>query len=124
MSVYRKFRFPDLTFDFDQWTLSAEGKKMLSEVAEQIRKDKKWLYLKIDGHTDSIGSLSYNMDLSLKRAISAATYLISHEGVDPSKIFIKCLGKSTPITDNGTSDGRRKNRRTEILFLVSKDGQQ
>lgn len=124
MSVYRKFRFPDLTFDFDQWTLSAEGKKMLSEVAEQIRKDKKWLYLKIDGHTDSIGSLAYNMDLSLKRAISAATYLISHEGVDPSKIFIKGLGKSTPITDNDTADGRRKNRRTEILFLVSKDGQQ
>lgn len=122
MSVYRRFRFPDLTFDFDQWTLSGEGKKMLSEVAEQIRKDKKWLYLKIDGHTDGIGSLAYNMDLSLKRAISAATYLISHEGVDPSKIFIKGLGKSTPITDNGTADGRRKNRRTEILFLVSKDG--
>ena len=96
---------------------------MLSEVAEQIRKDKKWLYLKIDGHTDSIGSLAYNMDLSLKRAISAATYLISHEGVDPSKIFIKGLGKSTPISDNATADGRRKNRRTEILFLVSKDGQ-
>lgn len=123
MSVYRRFRFPDVTFDFDQWTLSTEGKKMLSEVAEQIRKDKKWLYLKIDGHTDSIGSLAYNMDLSLKRAISAATYLISHEGVDPSKIFIKGLGKSTPISDNATADGRRKNRRTEILFLVSKDGQ-
>lgn len=123
MSVYRKFRFPDVTFDFDQWTLSSEGKKMLSEVAEQIRKDKKWLYIKIDGHTDSIGSLAYNMDLSLKRAIAAATHLISHEGVDPSKIFIKGFGKSAEIADNSTSEGRRKNRRTEILFLVSKDGQ-
>ncbi len=123
MSVYRKFRFPDVTFDFDQWTLSGEGKKMLSEVAEQIRKDKKWLYIKIDGHTDSIGSLAYNMDLSLKRAISAATYLISHEGVDPSKIFIKGFGKSAEIADNSTAEGRRKNRRTEILFLVGKDGQ-
>ncbi len=123
MAVYRRFRFPDVTFDFDQWNLSDEGKKMLSEVAEQIRKDKKWLYIKIDGHTDGIGSLAYNMDLSLKRAISAATYLISHEGVDPSKIFIKGLGKSNPISDNETAEGRRKNRRTEILFLVSKDGQ-
>lgn len=122
MAVYRKFRFPDVTFDFDQWTLSEEGKKMLSEVAEQIRKDKKWLYIKIDGHTDSIGSLSYNMDLSLKRAIATATHLISYEGVDPSKIFIKGFGKSASIADNNTSDGRRKNRRTEILFLVSKDG--
>lgn len=122
MSVYRKFRFPDVTFDFDQWTLSVEGKKMLSEVSDQIRKDKKWLYIKIDGHTDSIGSLSYNMDLSLKRAIAAATYLISNEGVDPEKIFIKGFGKSTPIADNNTSEGRKKNRRTEVLFLVSKDG--
>jgi outer membrane protein OmpA-like peptidoglycan-associated protein len=123
MSVYRRFRFSDVTFDFDQWTLSAEGRKMLAEVAEQIRKDKKWLFLKIDGHTDSIGSLAYNMDLSLKRAISAATYLISHEGIDPAKIFIKGFGKSSAISDNDTAEGRRKNRRTEILFLVSKDGQ-
>jgi outer membrane protein OmpA-like peptidoglycan-associated protein len=123
MAVYRKFRFPDVTFDFDQWTLSASGKKMLSEVAEQIRKDKKWLYIKIDGHTDGIGSLSYNMDLSLKRAIAAATYLISHEGVNPAKVFIKGLGKSSPIAENNTAAGRSKNRRTEVLFLVSKEGQ-
>ncbi len=122
MAVYRKFRFPDVTFDFDQWTLSPEGRKMLSEVAEQIRKDKKWLYLKVDGHTDGIGSIPYNMDLSLKRAIAAATYLISSEGVDPARIFIKGFGKSTPIADNATVEGRRKNRRTEILFLVAKDG--
>lgn len=123
MTVYRKFRFPDVTFDFDQWTLSTEGKKMLSEVAEQIRKDKKWLYLKVDGHSDSIGSLPYNMELSLKRAIAAATYLISYEGIEASKIFIKGFGKSAAIADNSTADGRRKNRRTEILFLVSKDSQ-
>lgn len=123
MTVYRKFLFPDVIFDFDQWTPSILGKKMLSEVAEQIRKDKKWLYLKIDGHTDTIGSLSYNMDLSLKRAISAATYLISHEGIDPSKIFIEGRGQSSPIAENNSADGRRKNRRTEILFLVSKEGQ-
>lgn len=123
MTVYRKFRFPDVTFDFDQWTLSNEGKKMLSEVSELIRKDKKWLYLKIDGHTDSIGSVAYNMDLSLKRSIAAATYLVSNEGIEANKIFITGYGKSTPIADNDTADGRRKNRRTEILFLVRKEGQ-
>src|SRR6185369_11105410 len=101
MTVYRRFRFPDVTFDFDQWTLSSEGKKMLSEVSELIRKDKKWLYLKIDGHSDSIGSVAYNMDLSLKRSIAAATYLVSNEGIEASKIFIAGYGKSTPIADNG-----------------------
>lgn len=123
MTIYRKFRFPDVTSEFNQWSLSNEGKKMLSEVAEQIRKDKKWLYIKIDGHTDAIGSTSYNMDLSLKRAIAAASYLISHEGVDPTKVFIKGFGKSSPIDNNNNADGRRKNRRTEILFLVSPEGQ-
>jgi len=122
MSVYRKFRLPDVTYDLDQWSLSSSGKKMLSDVAEQIRKDKKWLYIKIDGHTDGIGSLSYNMDLSLKRAIAAASYLISHEGIDPSKVFIKGLGKSSPMAENNTAVGRRENRRTELLLLVSKEG--
>ncbi|MFZ2949108.1 MAG: OmpA family protein, partial [Desulfuromonadaceae bacterium] len=121
MSVYRKFRFPDLTFDLDQWSLSSSGKKMLSEVAEQIRKDKKWLFIRIDGHTDGIGSVTYNMDLSLKRAIAAATYIISHEGVDPSKVFIKGFGKSAPMAENNTAVGRRDNRRTELLFLVPKE---
>lgn len=122
MSVYRKFRFPDVSFDFDQWTLSNEGRKMLSEVAGQIRKDKKWLFLRVDGYTDNVGSVSYNMDLSLKRAIAVATYLISYEGIDPDKIFIKGLGKSSTLADNDSAEGRRKNRRTEILFLVNKEG--
>ncbi|RNC68754.1 MAG: OmpA family protein [Desulfuromonadales bacterium] len=118
MAVYRKFRFPDVTYDFDQWSLSAEGKKSLSEVAELIRKDKKWVFLRVDGHTDNIGSASYNMDLSLKRAISVASYLISREGIDAGRIFIKGLGKSKPLADNAASDGRKLNRRCEILFLV------
>lgn len=121
MAVYRKFRFPDVTFELDQWSLSSSGKQMLSEVAEQIRKDKKWLYIKIDGHTDGIGSAAYNMDLSLKRAIAAATYIISHEGVDPSKVFIKGFGKSSPMSENTTAAGRRDNRRTELLLLISKE---
>ncbi len=123
MTVYRKFLFPDVIFDFDQWSLSPRGKKMLSEVADKIRKDTKWLYLKIDGHTDAIGSESYNMELSLKRATAAAAYLISHEGVNSSKIFIEGRGQSTPIADNNTAAGRRNNRRTEILFLVAKEAQ-
>lgn len=122
MTVYRKFSFPDVTFDAGQWAPSSEGRKMLSEVAEQIRKDKKWLYIKIDGHTDGVGSLSYNMDLSLKRAVAIATYLISNEGVSSTKIFVKGLGKSAPIAENNTAAGRSKNRRTEIMFLVPKEG--
>jgi outer membrane protein OmpA-like peptidoglycan-associated protein len=121
MSVYRKFRFPDIMFDFGEADLTPQVKQSLSELAEQIRNDKKWSYLRIDAHTDSIGSEKYNIDLSLKRSISVASYLIVKEGIDPSKIFIKGMGKSKLIADNITTEGRRINRRFEILFLVPKE---
>jgi outer membrane protein OmpA-like peptidoglycan-associated protein len=121
MRVYRKFRFPDVTFDFDQWGLSEEGKKSISEVAELIRKDTKWIYLRVDGYTDNVGSAGYNMDLSLKRAVSVASYLVAREGIDPAKVFIQGLGKSMPLADNATADGRKLNRRCEILFLIPKE---
>ena len=120
MLVYRKFRFADIMFEFGQADLSNEVKKSLSEVAEQARADKHWTFMRIDGHTDSIGSTGYNMDLSVKRAIAIASYLIIKEGIDPSKVFIKGLGKSKLIGDNSTTEGRRLNRRFEILFLVPK----
>jgi outer membrane protein OmpA-like peptidoglycan-associated protein len=120
MTVYRKFRFPDVLFEFGGMELSPDVRKSLSEVAEQIRNDKKWTYLRIDGHSDSIGSVSYNLDLSLKRAIAVATYLITTEGIDPGRVFIKGMGKSKPLSDNDTTEGRRINRRFEILFLVPK----
>jgi outer membrane protein OmpA-like peptidoglycan-associated protein len=120
MTVYRKFRFPDVLFEFGRTELSPDVQKSLSDVAEQIRNDKKWTYLRIDGHSDSIGSANYNLDLSLKRAITVATYLITREGIDPGRVFIKGMGKSKPVSDNDTTEGRRINRRFEILFLVPK----
>jgi outer membrane protein OmpA-like peptidoglycan-associated protein len=120
MVVYRKFRFADGRFEFNMADLSDEVKRSISEAAEQIRGDKNWVYLRIDGHTDSIGSVNYNMDLSLKRAIAVASYLITKEGIDPRRIFVKGMGKTKTIADNATPEGRRLNRRFEILFLVPK----
>ncbi len=121
MKVYRKFRFPDVIFEFGQMELSPEVKKSLSEVAEQIRNDKRWEFLRIDGHSDDIGSAKYNLDLSLKRAIAVASYLITREGIDPGRVFVKGMGKTKPIADNATADGRRINRRFEILLLIPKE---
>ncbi len=119
-AVYRKFRFPDIAFDYDQWSISEEGKKYLAEVAAEIRNDKKWAYLRVDGYSDNIGSENYNMDISLKRAISVAGYLINKEGVDPARIFVKGMGEAKPLADNSITEGRRFNRRCEVLFLVPK----
>lgn len=122
VKLYRKFKFTDLMYELGSSALSNTGKKMLSEMAEQIRNDTKWLFIRVDGHTDNIGSLVYNMDLSLKRAVTAAAYLVGNEGVDTTKIFVKGFGKTAPIADNASAEGRRKNRRTEVLLFVSIDG--
>jgi len=121
VTVYRKFRLPDNLFEFDNAELVPEVQKSLTELAEFIRKDTKWVFLRIDGHTDAVGSVKYNMDLSLKRAISVANYLITREGIDPSRIFLQGMGKSVPIADNSTDEGRKLNRRIEVVFLVHKE---
>lgn len=121
VSAYRKFRLPDSLFEFDNSDMIPEVQKSVSELAEFIRTDTKWVFLRIDGHTDAVGSVKYNMDLSLKRAITVANYLITHEGIDPSRIFVRGMGKSAPIADNSTDEGRKLNRRFEIVFLVHKE---
>lgn len=121
VKLYRKFKFPDGMYELGSSTLSSAGRKMLSEVAEQIRNDTTWSLIRVDGHTDNIGSLVYNMDLSLKRAVAVATYLVGNEGIDATKIFIKGFGKTAPIADNSHAEGRRKNRRTEVLLFSPKE---
>lgn len=121
VTAYRKFRLPDNLFEFDNTDLIPEVQKSIAELAEFIRKDTKWVFLRIDGHTDAVGSVKYNMDLSLKRAITVANYLITREGIDSSRIFVRGMGKSTPIADNSTDEGRKLNRRFEIVFLVHKE---
>lgn len=121
VTTYRKFRLPDNLFEFDNAEMVPEVQKSIAELAEFIRKDTKWVFLRIDGHTDGVGSVKYNMDLSLKRAVTVANYLITREGIDPSRIFLRGMGKSAPIADNSTDEGRRLNRRIEIVFLVHKE---
>jgi len=121
VTAYKKFRLPDNLFEFDNAEMVPEVQKSIAELAEFIRKDTKWVFLRIDGHTDAVGSVRYNMDLSLKRAITIANYLITREGIDPSRIFVRGMGKSVPIADNSTDEGRKLNRRFEIVFLVHKE---
>jgi outer membrane protein OmpA-like peptidoglycan-associated protein len=121
VAVYRKFRLPDQLFEFDNVEMIPEVQKSVSELAEFIRKDSKWVFIRIDGHTDGVGSVKYNMDLSLRRAISVANYLVLREGIDPSRVFVRGMGKSAPIADNSSDEGRKLNRRFEIVFLVNKE---
>jgi len=65
------------------------------------------------GHTDNVGSDSYNQALSERRASSVAEYLIS-QGLEPGKVTSQGRGESQPITDNESEEGRARNRRVEL----------
>lgn len=116
--IRRRFRFPDASFSFNQWDLSEEGRKSISLVAEELRKEDKYFIISIEGHTDNVGSESYNQVLSFKRAVAAATHMVLRAGFDPARIFVKGYGESQPIDDNTTDEGRAHNRRVEFLVLV------
>ena len=67
------------------------------------------------GHTDDTGDDAYNLDLSRRRAEAVARYL-EEKGVDRAKIAVEGYGESRPTESNATDDGRRRNRRVEILI--------
>ncbi|OOZ35681.1 OmpA family protein [Solemya velesiana gill symbiont] len=107
----------DLTsdeFDFDSAVLKHAMKGALNDVAMKVMKSKGDESLMIIGHTDSVGFEAYNQGLSERRAQVVADYLGSL-GVSSNRMATKGMGESQPIADNGTEEGRAKNRRVEIM---------
>lgn len=70
----------------------------------------------IEGHTDSVGNKESNMKLSQNRADSVRNYIINNFGIAPERISAKGFGPTKPVADNGTTEGKQKNRRIEANF--------
>lgn len=87
----------------------------LSKVVELMRKNPN-MRIRVNGHTDNIGSETDNLKLSDNRAISVRNYLIQ-QGIDAARITTKGFGESKPIDTNATETGRANNRRTEIEII-------
>lgn len=81
-----------------------------------MRDHKEWTEILIEGHCDSDGSDAYNLDLSERRANSVQRFLLAH-GVEPSRLRAQGFGRSRPIADNSTLEGRALNRRVEFTIL-------
>ena len=103
----------DSYFDFNKATLKPAGKERIDSEIIPPMKEHSELRALVEGHTDSIGSEAYNLRLSERRANAVADYMES-QGISSSRITTKGWGKSKPVADNRTKEGRAKNRRVEI----------
>ena len=102
-------------FEFDSDKVSPDGVRVVMEFAKIVRSAKEEISVRLDGHTDSVGSEEYNEGLSRRRAISVAMELISMNNVEPDSIFIRGQGEIDPIAPNSKKLGRALNRRVEIM---------
>lgn len=102
----------EVLFDFNSAALRGASKDSLQEMAGVFEKYGNTT-IEVEGHTDSVGSASYNRDLSRRRASSVARYL-RNLGVDSDRLEIVGRGESDPRASNQTARGRQQNRRVEI----------
>ena len=104
---------PDVLFDFNKYTLKPEARERLAKISGIVLAYPD-LKLQVEGFTDSIGSDQYNQELSEKRAEAVRDYLVSN-GVNMNNVVAEGMGKSDPIASNSTAQGRKLNRRVEMV---------
>lgn len=91
-----------------------EGSQSVLNQVVQILSENASLNIRVEGHTDDVGSDSYNQELSDKRALSVKAYLVEVGKINESRITTIGLGESKPIANNATEMGKAANRRVEI----------
>ena len=105
----------NVTFDFDSAALRPEFFEVLDSVSLVLEEFDRTV-LVVDGHTDSVGSRSYNLRLSDQRADTVGRYLISR-GINPVRIATYGYGPDHPVASNETAEGRAANRRVELTLM-------
>lgn len=105
----------DVLFDTGKANLKAGALQNLYRLVLAL-KDYETRNVLIEGHTDSVGTDEYNLDLSQRRAQSVANFLLSN-GIETTRIISRGYGETYPVSTNETAVGRQQNRRVEIVIL-------
>ena len=113
--VGKTYILKNIFFDFDKSDLQPASFVELNLLVDYLKQNHD-IAIEIGGHTDDQGSDEYNNRLSLARAKAVYDYLLS-KGIEASQVSYKGYGKSQPIADNSTEEGRAANRRTEFKIV-------
>jgi outer membrane protein OmpA-like peptidoglycan-associated protein len=103
----------DVLFDTGKFTLWPLAREKLAKISGIVLAYPS-LLLAIEGDTDSVGSDSYNQDLSEKRAEAVRDYL-AQQNIPAGSMTAKGFGKTQPVASNDTAEGRQQNRRVELV---------
>jgi len=106
-----------ILFDVDKATLKTNARNSLSQLAVSLQNNPQ-TNIMIIGHTDSTGTASHNMDLSIKRAAAVKSFITQQE-VKGSRLTTQGKGETEPIAPNSTAAGRAQNRRVEIVIVAN-----
>jgi outer membrane protein OmpA-like peptidoglycan-associated protein len=110
-------------FDFDKSDIRPDARPILAKIAKVVA-----YYagapVRIEGHTDAVGTPAYNQDLSTRRANAVKGWLTTQEGVAAGRLQASGLGETRPVAPNQNPDGsdnpagRQQNRRVEVVILT------
>ncbi len=112
--VENKIVMKNITFETNSADLKKSSFIELNKIVE-ILKDNKSIKMRIEGHTDNVGSDSANLTLSQKRADAVKSFLVE-SGIISSRLSSIGKGETNPIDTNNTEEGRANNRRTEFII--------
>lgn len=104
---------PGTHFAFGSAQLDAGAAPVLTAIARALERHKDWT-LRIEGHTDSVGTAAANADLSRRRAEAVRAALITQHRVSPARLTAVGFGATRPRESNATLEGRARNRRVEL----------
>ena len=102
-------------FNTGKWDVKEDSYSELERLV-LLLSDLPELRIEISGHTDNIGTNSYNELLSQRRADAVVSYLVA-KGIDKNRLIAKGYGQSIPVESNDTEEGRSANRRTEFKII-------
>lgn len=109
-----------IEFDFNEAEIRPENRELLSRIAGVLLTVDNFS-IQVYGHTDDVGTIEYNQELSERRAAAVRRYLVE-AGLEEDRIQSKGFGKSAPLVEGTTPEARQRNRRVEIA-VVHAEGQ-